>query len=197
MQKVLSWLTGPAVFDDVALRPSLVLMAGFAGGLQENQRVGDVILATEVVDESGGRWPTTWPGELPAGKWSPPLVRGRILTAGRIIARSEDKLRLGKEHQALAVDMESALVARCCQSADIPFGCVRCISDEADTELSTRLSALFSRNDVSLVRLAAAVLRSPGMIRELGQLARNTRIAAKQLGKALGELLTLTTPYGD
>jgi hypothetical protein len=42
--------------------------------------------------------------------------------------------------------------------------------------------------------LLLALARGPGLAAELWRLARHTRLAAKQLGVALGELLTLTLP---
>src|SRR5438034_1222368 len=83
-ERALDWLLGRPLLGNVAYRPKVVLSVGFCGGLRDGLRTGDVVLATEVVDESGGRWPTTWPGELPAGRWDPPLHRGRLLTAARL-----------------------------------------------------------------------------------------------------------------
>jgi hypothetical protein len=62
--------------------------------------------------------------------------------------------------------------------------------------LSPRLGALLSRGRVSPVRLLAAIAASPGITGELWRLAGATRFAAEQLAKALGELLTLTLPWG-
>jgi hypothetical protein len=42
----------------------------------------------------------------------------------------------------------------------------------------------------------SAGLRSPNLLAEMLRLARQTRLAGRQLGKALGELLTLTLPFG-
>src|SRR5262245_6071991 len=85
MGKALDWLLAEPKLDNLLYRPKLVLSAGFAGALQEGQNVGDLVLATEVEDEVGTRWPTTWPGELPPGPWEPALHRGQLLTASRLI----------------------------------------------------------------------------------------------------------------
>src|SRR5438552_8426931 len=138
-ERALDWLLGRPLLGNVAYRPKMVLSAGFCGGLRDGLRTGDVVLATEVVDESGGRWPTTWPGELPAGGWDPPLHRGRLLTAARLAGEPDVKRALGLEHDAPAVDMESAALARRCAAAEVPFGCVRVVLDEAATPLSPRL----------------------------------------------------------
>jgi adenosylhomocysteine nucleosidase len=191
----LDWLTRRPVLKNVPYHPRLVLAAGFCGALRENHRVGDVILATEVLDTHGRRWPTTWPGEL-TGEWRPPLHRGRVLTVPQLVGSPADKARLAAEYDAVALDMESALVAQRCSQHGIPFGCVRAVSDEVGTPLSPRLVHLLSGGHVSWLRLAAALVREPRLLGDMRQLARATRLAARQLGAALGELLPLTLPGG-
>jgi adenosylhomocysteine nucleosidase len=196
-ERALAWLMKSAQLDDVPVRPKLVLMAGFAGALRQGLRAGDVVLATEVVDAEGQRWATSWPGELPSGEWVPPLHRGAILTCRRVIVTAEEKRSLGEQHKAIAVDMETAVVAHWCQRMQVPFGAVRSISDDVNTSLSPRLAALISGGNVSLFRVLPALARSPGLLPELMRLKRDTATAALQLGRALGELLTLATPWGD
>jgi nucleoside phosphorylase len=193
-QAALDWLLGRPLLGNVAYRPKLVLSAGFAGALRAPYLVGDVLLATEVADTEGGLWPTTWPGELPEGRWEPPLRRGRLLTVPHIVADPGAKRALGERHAAAAADMETAVVARACSRAGVPFGCVRAISDDVNTALSPRLAALFAAGRVSPLRLLGQVARAPSLVGELWRLARQTRVAARQLGKALGEVLTLTIP---
>jgi adenosylhomocysteine nucleosidase len=190
--RVLDWLLAKPKFDKVPYRPKLILYAGFAGGLTEALHVGDIVLAEEVLDANGNRWPTTWPEKPLEGRWTPMLHRGRLLTVDRMIASPEDKRRLGVLHGADAVEMESALIAARCTHAGIPFGCIRAISDEVTTPLSPHLASLLSGGAVSPWRLMAALARYPGLVPELMRLARDTRRAAEQLGLALGELLTLT-----
>src|SRR5437870_4664894 len=57
------WLLSKPVLGNVPYEPRLVLSAGFAGSLQKEWHVGDVILATEVVDLDNKHWPATWPEE--------------------------------------------------------------------------------------------------------------------------------------
>ncbi len=194
-RQALQWLLGRPRLGEVTYRPKVLLSAGFAGGLQESLAVGDVLLATEIADLQGNRWPTTWPGELPPGEWRPHLHRGCLLTSPQLVATAAQKRVLQQQHSALAVDMESALVAQLCHQHQVPFACVRSISDDAHTSLSPRLASLLSGGRVSSLRLALHVLRSPGLLGELGHLARQTKHAGQQLGLALGELLTLTLPW--
>ncbi|MCI0377527.1 MAG: hypothetical protein L0215_07970 [Gemmataceae bacterium] len=192
--RALDWLASEPNFDDVAYKPKLILSAGFGGALHEGLRVGDVVLATEIVDEAGNAWPTTWPGEL-QGRWYPPLKRGRILSLPRLVGEPAEKQRLGAAHEALAVDMESAALARWRRHPDVPFGCVRVITDEVDTHLSPELLSIVDGGRVSFWRLLKSVIRRPRLIKELLHLRRDTRLAAEQLALALGELLTLTLSW--
>ena len=195
-ERALDWLVKEPKLEDVPYRPRLVISAGYSGSLQEHLKIGDVILANEVVDLDGGRCPITWPEELPAGEWRPPLIRARILTAERLIGDPNEKRSLGNRLDAVAVDMESAVIARACSRAGVPFGCVRVISDEVQTPVSRELISLLSSDRVSPLHAVTAILGSPRLALEMGRLARATRLASLQLGKALGELLTLTLPFG-
>jgi adenosylhomocysteine nucleosidase len=192
-EAALQWLLSAPLLENVPYRPRLVLSAGFSGALHEHFQIGDIILATEVVDADGTRWPTTWPGEL-TGAWRPPLHRGRLLAMPQLVAYPDEKRTLGQKHDAVAVDMETAAVARLCSRHAVPFACVRAISDRVDTALSPQLAELLKGGRASPVRVLTALLRRPRLAKELWRLERDTRVAARQLGTALGELLTLTLP---
>ena len=168
-------------------------MAGFAGSLHADVRVGDVLVAQEILDLEGNRWPTSWPGHttLAGGpSLTLPARPDRLLTSPRLIGDPEEKRRLGQTHSAQAVDMESATVARFCHERGIPFGCVRSISDNVDTLLAPQLVSLLSQSQVSIPRLAATLARHPGMIGSLITLARNSRLASLALAKKLMGLLS-------
>ncbi len=192
---VLDWLLAKPKLAGVPYEPKLIVFAGFAGALTEQLHVGDILLADAIANEQGQSWRPTWPGELPGGTWKPPLHRGRLLTMDRLIATTEEKRRLGAQHQACAVDMESALFAERCTKAGVPFACVRAISDEVTMPLSPALTSLLSGGAASPWRVVRTLARHPRMLPELLRLARDTKRASKQLGLALGELLTLTLPW--
>jgi nucleoside phosphorylase len=189
------WLLGNPLFGNVPYRPKLVLSAGFSGGLQANLRVGDLVLATDVADAEGNLWPTTWPGNLPAGEWRPSLARGRVFTMPALVGDPAEKQRLGQQYDALAVDMETAALARACRKKDVPFGALRAISDDLRTRLSPDLVKVINLARTSPLRLAGAMLLSPRLVGELSRLVGHTRYAARQLALGLGEVLTLTLPW--
>jgi adenosylhomocysteine nucleosidase len=196
-ERALKWLLDKPRLGVVPYRPQLVISAGFAGSLHPERRVGDVVFADEIADTAGNRWATTWPEHLPEGEWRPPLHRGRLLTTDVIVATPAEKQAAADKHGAVAVDMESAVVARWCVERSVPFACVRAISDDMDMPLSPSLARLLHNGRVDAMRLVGSLLIRPWIVGELWRLARQTSFAADQLGKALGELLTLTTPYGE
>jgi adenosylhomocysteine nucleosidase len=195
VESALGWALGEPLFGGVPYRPRVVLSAGFSGALRPGLRVGDLVLATDVVDEKGNHWPATWPADLGPGDWRPPLHRGRLLGVPDLVADPVRKRGLGAQHQALGVDMETATVARLCGRAGVPFGCLRAISDDGDTALSPKLAGILHRGRVAPWRLAGTLLRRPAIVGELWRLARDTRRAARQLALGLGGLLTLTLPW--
>jgi adenosylhomocysteine nucleosidase len=183
MEKALSWLLSGPVGDGAAFRPSLVLSAGFSGAIVPGLNVGDLILADALADADGVSWQTTWPVGSSLHR------RGRLLTTTSLVGRPEQKRRLGRQSGAIAVDMETAVVARTCAAAGVPFGVLRVISDDVDTPLSEALLAVLGDGRVRPGRLAAAILRRPFLLAELMRLGWHTRKAARRLAAALDELL--------
>ncbi|MBI1829863.1 MAG: hypothetical protein HYR84_00265 [Planctomycetes bacterium] len=180
--RVLDWLLARPPIDGAAYAPSRLIFAGYAGALAEDLKVGDVMVASEVADEQGRAWPTTWPTTLA-------LPRGRLLTVDQLMATPEDKRRLRERHGACAVDMESAVFASRCTQAGVPFGCVRAISDDAATGLSPALVSLLSGGAVSPWRVLWAILCRPWLVFEFWRLARDTNLASENLAAELRDLL--------
>jgi len=165
-------------FLESAARPDRIIVAGFAGALRSGLALGEVIVASEVVDETR-IWRTTWPNER----------AGRVFTSQRMIGDPVEKKKLGTELHADVVDMESAAVAEMCAKHGIPFGCVRVVSDDVNRPLSQRLMGIVESGRVSIPRVLWEVVRSPRLGLELIRLARHTRFSADSLTRKLRELL--------
>lgn len=182
MRDALAWLlNGPHVAGEI-YRPRLLISAGFSGALHDDLRVGDLVLGTEVVAESGKRWSPVTPESIVCR-------RGALLTAGRFVTRPEEKRALAERHGALAVDMESAVVAEMCGRHGVPFCCLRVISDDVHTPLSRHLDGIIVNGRVSSWALLRAMARSPRVIGDLWRLGKSTRLAADRLAEALLHLL--------
>lgn len=63
---------------------------------------------------------------------SPKIVSGRILSGDQFISKLEKAKSLWETHQGLCTDMEAAAIAHTCEANQIPFLCIRAISDKAD-----------------------------------------------------------------
>jgi len=112
-----------------------------------------------------------------------------LLSTPRLIGDPAEKRALGRHHQAVAVEMESAAAAQYCANQGIPFGSIRVISDCVTTALSPQLLRLLDGGSVSLRSLPGLLLRSPGLVVDLWRLARDTHRASGLLACAVDVVL--------
>jgi adenosylhomocysteine nucleosidase len=176
---VLDWLLAKPRLGEADYAPRWIVFAGFAGALTDALNIGDIVRPSEIIDETDRCWPTT--GFAPTS--------GRLLTVDQLTATPADKRRLGFQHRASAVDMESACFAERCTNARVPFACIRAISDTVTTALSPALLSMLEGGYVSTWRVLKSLARRPGMLPELLRLARDTRLAARSLAAALDGML--------
>jgi len=163
-----------------AIRQAKCLISfGIAGGLAPHLRAGDVILSAEVITEDR-RWHATEPFYSQVSDLARRIgaVEGPVLGARDILATEDDKARAWRDTGALAVDLESAIVARAAEAAGIPFLVLRTIADPAARQLPpAALIPLASDGTPAFARVFGEVLRRPRQIAALWGLARETRRA--------------------
>ena len=113
-----------ALVKDAARDAKCLVSFGVAGGLAPHLAPGHVILSAEVIGDDQ-RWR---PNELfrrqiagLAGRIG--AVEGPVLGSRAILATEDDKLRAWRDTGALAVDLESAIVARAAEAAGSRFWC--------------------------------------------------------------------------
>jgi len=147
--------------------PDKLIFSGVAGGLMANMRVGDLIVASHLIQfdvdlTAFGRRH----GELPDAdrmiQSDPDLVRaatdcfdavfdgqpdapnlmiGTVVSGDKFVKDSETLKWLQREFAALATEMEGAAVGYTCQLSDLPFVVVRGLSDTADENASDDFQA--------------------------------------------------------
>ncbi len=144
--------------------PSRVFAAGFCGALTASLRVGDIVTSP------------------------------RIVTVEHLVSDPVEKQRLAELHGADAVDMESAAVAEVCAEKRVPFLAVRAVSDTVDTALSPELVRLLSGGNVSVWKAIRALVRKPSLLGEFRRLARDTRLAARNLADELAKIIKQESP---
>jgi adenosylhomocysteine nucleosidase len=111
----------------------------------------------------------------------------RILTVDHLVTDPAEKCQLGESHDA--VDMESAAAETVCAENGVSFLAVRAVSDTLDTALSLELVRLLSGGNVSVLKACGALLRMPNLLGEFLRLARDTKLAARNLADALVRLI--------
>jgi adenosylhomocysteine nucleosidase len=166
-----------------AQRAKCLISFGIAGGLAPHLRPGDVVLSTEVIGDDR-RWRANEAFDCEFGS----LVRriaaaeGPVLGSRDILATEEDKARAWRDTGALAVDLESAIVARAAAAAGIPFLVLRTIADPSTRALPpAALIPLSPDGTPAFLRVLAEVMRRPRQIGALYGLARDTRQALTAL----------------
>jgi adenosylhomocysteine nucleosidase len=146
--------------------------------------VGDIIVADSVFDPASG---SRFQAEQPTAETGVRAIHGPVLSLDRVAVTAGEKDRL-RMTGAVAVDMETAVVAARAREARIPFYCVRVVSDGAGESLAMDFNQYRDREGrFSRWRIAAAALRAPRSIPALRRLDRNCRLAAGRLGEFLAD----------
>lgn len=170
---------------------------GVAGGLAPHLRSGQVILSAEVIGDDR-RWGPNQRFHKQISDLARQIgaIEGPVLGSTDILSTEEDKLRAWRESGALAVDLESAIVARTAEAAGLPFLVLRTIADPATRKLPpAALIPLWKNGTPALHRVASEVLRRPWQIGALFGLALETRQALTALAgpaRALRSALATT-----
>lgn len=166
-----------------AAQTECLVSFGIAGGLAPELEAGTVIVSGEVVSE-GGRWAVEpqYQRQLSNFARSIGAVRGPVLGATSILATRTEKKRAWTTTRALAVDLESEIVARTATALGIPFIVLRSIADTARRDLPpASLLPLSEDGKPDLLAVLAAVLRRPSQVTGVIGLAHQTGIALSAL----------------
>lgn len=167
----------------VAPKPSAVCNIGFCGALDEELRVGDIVVAAEVrelTDNDSHKYETLVPGTTKAARF------GEVASIQHIAQTAAEKRNL-RATGASIVEMEAAGVARAAEDLGLPFYCIRVVSDLAGEDFMNDFNAaLLPDGRFSTLRLIVGALASPRKkFGELLRLQRRTAVASKNLGDFL------------
>ena len=162
---------------------------GMAGGLDPTVICGAVLLPEEVAagddigsGEAVSATSAEWRQRLRAALPERCIVcGGRLLTSARPIARPDAKSLAWRNAGAVAVDMESAVIAQVAGQAGLPFIALRVIVDTAADELPAAVITASAGGRLRIGRLLGGLLRAPGEGGALIRLAARYRIARRVL----------------
>jgi nucleoside phosphorylase len=166
-----------------ASHPAYLVSFGIAGGLAPELTAGTLIVSGEVVSE-GCRWRAEPEHRRQLTRFAQSIdaVEGPILGASSILATRTEKKQAWAATRALAVDLESEIVARAATALGIPFIVLRSIADTALRDLPlAALVPLSVDGKLDLLRILAAALRRPFEIARMIGLARETGVALSAL----------------
>jgi len=158
--------------------PAAVVSIGTCGALDPSLQIGDVFVPTEVRDDR-----RTWAVRSLTG---PNSKTGPIVSVTRIAATASEKRQL-RATGALAVEMESAGVARASELRGVPFYCVRAVSDLATEDFANNFNDfLMPDGRFNIPQLVFGAFRRPmSRIPELYRLAQRTALASQNMGEFL------------
>ena len=131
---------GAATLID-SFNPSLVINTGVAAGTGDDVAVMDIVVADNVAHHDfwciGEEWgqvpgcPRLFETQSFEVDYSDPSIKQGLIVSGEKFIESKQEVDVIRSHfpQAMAVDMESAAIAQVCHIKDVPFFCMRVISD--------------------------------------------------------------------
>ena len=163
---------------------------GLAGALAPGLAPGALLVPRAVIDETGARYAVdaVWRMRMidalrGAGLW---LEERELLGAREVAASLVRKAEFHRITGAVAIDLESHLVAQAALRAGRPFLVLRAVADSATQALpDAAVHGLAPNGKPALGRVLRSVARDPRQIAALINLARDTRRALDALGSAL------------
>lgn len=153
-----------------------MISTGLCGALDPALRLGDVVVSGNARIEA--------PNDTRA-----PFVRGAVHSIDHVAVTAAEKRTLRNQTGATAVDMESAAVEKKAAEWNVPYLCIRAVSDRAGDTLPLDFNRYRNtRGDFSRVRIALAAIARPFTVMpQLMEFDRNCRRAADALGDFLAD----------
>ena len=167
---------------------ALLISSGFAGALNDEFEVGDLLLAKNFSTI-----------ELNRSRSSSSELRIRtadLLTLPHLIDSADERNRTARASGASAVDMETEFIARGCAEHGIPLLSLRGISDTPREPFPIAPEILFNldRQRTDMAALATFLVAHPSRIPRLIQFARRIARVRKLLGNALVAIVCRMEP---
>ncbi|HJT43662.1 MAG TPA: hypothetical protein VJ750_09195 [Rhizomicrobium sp.] len=158
-----------------------VISIGLAGALSPHLKVGDVMIADQVMT-GAEKWDCQESWRVRLGSRLPYAHQGSLFGSDVIIENAETKSGLHAATGALAVDMESQVAARFAASRNLPLAGLRVISDDASHILPpAALVAMKPDGGITIGRVLGSLLRHPTQVPTLIRTARSSNQAFAEL----------------
>jgi purine-nucleoside phosphorylase len=160
-----------------------LISTGFAGALNDELQVGDLLFAKN--------FSTIELNEKRSSFSRLPIHIADLLTAPTLIDSSDERTEIARTSGKAAVDMETEFIARACVAHGIPLLSLRIITDTPRTPFPAPAHVLFdiATQRTDLPKLATFFLTHPNRVPGLIQFARRIANARKILATALVEIV--------
>jgi nucleoside phosphorylase len=166
-----------------AFEADAVVSTGFCGALDPKMTVGDVVIADCILT-----WNTRTRAATAGAPKGGAAHLGTICSTDRVARTAEEKRILSGEG-AIAVEMEAAGVAERARERELPFYCIRTVTDLAgETMVNDFNAALRSDGHFDTIIILGNLLRSPwARLPELVRLGRRCALASRALGDFIAD----------
>jgi adenosylhomocysteine nucleosidase len=170
-----------AVLDRLVGSASGIISIGIAGGLAPGLPVGQWVVADAVlVDGESLSTDPAWTSRLAARL--PEAARGVLLGVNAMVADATQKASLHSATGAVAVDMESHIVASVAQKHAIPMAAIRVITDPAGRALpKSALAAMRPDGSTDLAAMMHHLFKNPWELPTILRTALDARAARAAL----------------
>lgn len=169
---------------------------GCAAALQDNLKPGDLVLASELIAESGAIYQCD-------PKWQQHINNlfcnrlqinlENLAESSKLVSTSEQKQSLQRLTGAAIVDMESAAIAKIAAEQEIPFIAIRSIADSVQMDLPDAVAvSLDASGVVQLPKLLKHLLTHPNEVPSLIRLGQSFSAAKKTLCRVAEQLAIIS-----
>ncbi len=160
-----------------------IISFGVAGGLAPELTPGDCVVASSIIDYPAVR-PTDplWSRKL--AEMIPNARHGPIMGVNSVVSDPADKRKLHAFTRAVAVDMESHLVARLADAHGLAFAAVRVIIDPAHRAVPpAALLAMAPGGSTDVTAMLREIVARPSQVSPLMRLAADAMVARASLAR--------------
>jgi nucleoside phosphorylase len=159
-----------------AVQPERVVVFGITGAVEDQTPIGTVVLPARVVDHATGR---THEHRPPGGA----ATAGVLWTTNVMTPPKELPALI--EQGVIALDMETAAYAQCCERQGVPWSVHRAISDHPKDEIDDELFGLMNLDATpNWGNIARYAVKHPLRMAGMFTLAKNGKLATEAAADA-------------
>ena len=164
-----------------------VIVVGIAGAIDNQTPIGTLVLPQLVVNGADGSKHRPTPLRVGLGN----MAHGKLWTTDEALLDPALHADL-RADGVLALDMETAAVAKVCDERGVPWSVVRAISDRAgDGSVDAEIVGLSHPNGMpNFSAVTRYLVRHPGALPRLLHLANGANLAARRAADAAIKFLT-------